>query len=274
MASLKGDTDDLVDSVTDLADAYTGVVRAFTSVEVAASRQEFNPFTAAGDDPLAGLAAPERRGAVGAGNLDLGALPGMLNIPTTLLEPDRMTLINELFKEFLDNFGSLEEMLAGSALDAMQGFGDAISDAFQAGVDGSKSMAEAFTDAMLSAISTISSQWADFYFAKALAALGEGFLGNPAGFAAAAKFAAAGAAFSILSGVSAGLASGGAGVGGSAASNLRDSRDFEGDSRGTLTLVLEGDELTLDHNNPKSVDRFARMMEEASGRRVVIRRVG
>jgi len=41
-----------------------------------------------------------------------------------------------------------------------------------------------------------------------------------------------------------------------------------------MTIVLEGDESTLDHNNPKSVDRFARMMEEASGRRVVIRRAG
>ena len=90
---------------------------------------------------------------------------------------------------------------------------------------------------------------------------------------AAAKFTAAAG---IMEGIGGSLSgsTGGSGVGGSAANSLRDSRDLVGDDVGTMTIILEGDETTLDHNNPKSIDRFARMMEEVSGRRVVIRRTG
>ena len=267
------------EAIADIGDkaeaAWANFARTFVDaankVEGATSRNAFTPDTSLADRQ-ADEAAIRGRGPAQFG-LQL-LTPSLGRISDTPLAglPSLLTKVNRDLQELVTGFGTLESMFAGSALDAVQGFGGAISDAFQAGVDGSIGMAEAFTDAMLAAISTISSQWADFYFAKAAAALGEGFLGTPGGFAAAAKFALAGAAFSALAGITAGIASGGGGIGGSAASSLRQGRDLFGDNQGTLTLILEGDETILDHNNPRAVDRFARMMERASGRRVVVRR--
>ncbi len=156
--------------------------------------------------------------------------------------------------------------LAAITLMFAEDFTSAINDAFEAFVSGSGNAAKAFAAGMLKAISNVAKAQAKLMLAKAAGALGEGLLGNPAAFAAAAKFFAAAAAFSALAGAIGGAAGGGGGGAGGVGD--RSSGIGGADEKGTLIFKIEGG--FLDMSDPRQEEAMRNALGDISGRRVVV----
>lgn len=172
-------------------------------------------------------------------------------------------------KKATDNQRAMDQVLANVATQTLTGFTQAFQSAAKAAITGSKSMGEAFSTAMLGAIAQVASALAKMYAAKAAAALGEGLMGNPAAFGAAAKFTAAAAAFGALAGVLQGVASGGGGgAAGAARSGAQGTRDTLDRERGKTIINIEGG--ILDMSDPRQQRALERAFEDVSDRRVII----
>lgn len=169
--------------------------------------------------------------------------------------------------------GSLNKVIAEMATQTFAAFGNAVSAAFAAMVDGSQSAGKAFLSAMLGALAQVAAGFGQFFLAKATAALGEVFLGNPAALAAAAKFTAAAVAMFALSGVLQGVANRASGSGGGAAAapaaQAQERAEAASREEPPATLVIEGG--ILDMTDPRQADALTRALEDLSGRRVTIR---
>lgn len=168
-----------------------------------------------------------------------------------------------------ENQRTMQQVMADITTQTITGFANAFQQAAKAAVTGSKSMGEAFRGAMLGALAQVASAMSKFYAARAAAALGEGLLGNPAAFAAAAKFTAASAAFGVLAGVLSGVgAGGGGGGGGGTAAGLNAQQQAAGRREREAVINIEGG--LLDMSDPRQQRALKRAMEDLSGRRVVI----
>lgn len=168
--------------------------------------------------------------------------------------------------------GSLNQVLADQLMATFLALGQAISEAFTAMVDGSQSAGQAFATAMLGALSQVAAGFGQFFLAKAAGALGEGLLGNPAAFAAAAKYTAAAVAMFALAGALQGFANrnAGGGGGGGGAAGAADATDAVTRQEPPLELTVIGD---VNHLAPDFVDKMAETLMEATGRNVILTKI-
>jgi hypothetical protein len=174
-------------------------------------------------------------------------------------------------REAVGEVQTLDQVVANLTVNTFQAFGQAVMDAFQAVVEGSKSAGAAFAAAMLQALAAVAKGMGDFYITKAVAALGEGLLGDPRGFAAAGKFTLAAAGFYALAGAVSGFANkaGGSGGGGSSASKDAYSRTNQvADKRGSAYLVVQGG--LLDMSDPRQAEALAGAIENLTDRRIIL----
>lgn len=138
--------------------------------------------------------------------------------------------------------------------------------------EGGDLSAASFGDAFQGMFGRLAASAGQFYASKAIAALGEGFLGQPGAFVAAAKFGAASAGFYALSGKLGG--GGGRSSGGSVGTAGFQSSQSEGsalfDSRTEREVVIVGDPY-LDMTNPKIREAFANAIDVGEETRLTIR---
>ena len=178
-----------------------------------------------------------------------------------------LTLLEQIGLEIRGIFGDVEsvgQLMVNIGADFLQNFTGSIEAAFSAWVEGGESAADAFKNGMLNAIASVARMQAQFFLAKAVAALGEGFLGTPGAFAAAAKFTAAAALMSAVAGGISGAARGG----GSAGAPDEQVERLE-DSRGDAEIVIQGG--LLDMSDPRQADALADAINDLDGRRVTVR---
>ena len=165
---------------------------------------------------------------------------------------------------------ALNEILANIGTNFLQDFGSAIESAFKAWVTGSQSAASAFKSAMLDAISSVARATAQLFLGKAAGALAEGLLGNPAAFAAAAKFTGAAAVLFALAGTLGGVASGGGGgAAGPGVGSDSEQADRLQDREGDMTIIFQGGRF-LDMGDPRQEELFIKALEELTGRRQIV----
>lgn len=166
---------------------------------------------------------------------------------------------------------SSQQFLAQQLFQFTQDFSKAFEKAAKAVVTGNQDAADAFMQAQLEAIASVASALSRLYAAKAAAALAAGLAGDPSKFAAAAKFSAASAlAAAVAGGISGGASMiGGRGGGGAAGARQRQ-QDRIGAAREDrpLQVVIEGG--ILDLNDPRQARQFRRMMEDSTGRDVIV----
>lgn len=172
----------------------------------------------------------------------------------------------------IDNQFSL---LSGAA----SSFANEMGRAFELVAEGSISVAQAFGNAFLGAISSVARGLGELFLVEAAGAIARGLLGDPKAFAAAAQFtAAAAAAFAVaglLSGAQAG-GRGGGGGGGSGGSGIAARSEVDLTSTDNLApnvLNITGGPF-IDLTNPQTEQQLKDALEELSGRRVVINRIG
>lgn len=254
-----------------VADAWRNVGR---EAEVAAAKaraaQRVEADLAAGTapkDPTTGRSV-STPGAGASPTLSTAPIKASMPVGTlTMSEAEYWAASLERALDAATNFDDLMTRITDRTLN---NFGNAIRTSFKMMAEGSEGAGEAFQGAMLGALSAVAQGFGEFYLAKATAAIGEGLSGNPAAFAAAAKYTAAATALFALSGALAGSAPGG---GGGSSSSASDRTNDVASEKGEATVYLEGD-FFLNSTDPKSVDRFAKMMESVSGRRVTVKRSG
>jgi hypothetical protein len=171
--------------------------------------------------------------------------------------------------EAMGAFRELDELITGSLATSFSALGDAISGAMAAAVTGAQSAGQAFAQAMLAALSAVARAFGQFFLGRAIAAVGDALLGNPAGLAAAAKFTAAAAAMFAVAGLASAGAHGGSGgaYGGLSGAEFETSQRIE-QSRGSATIVIEGGLLNM--SDPRQADALARALGDLTGRRVSI----
>ena len=172
--------------------------------------------------------------------------------------------------------GTLNEQLATTTVDAMGAFMQASIEAFGAFAEGSNQAGRAFESAMLGALASVASSFAQMFAARATAALAEAILpssvlsGTSAGgLAAAGYFTAAALAMSSLAGAlrgaaarTAGGAGGGGGASGAAARTNENAREQQ-----PLTLIIRGN---INGVAPEFVDLVAKAFGEATGRNIIL----
>ena len=161
--------------------------------------------------------------------------------------------------------GTLNESLATTTVDSMGAFMSASIEAFGAFTDGSNAAGQAFESAMLSALASVASMFAQMFAARATAALAEAILpssvltGQSAGgLAAAGYFTAAALAMSALAGALRGAAArtgGGAGGGGGAAGAASRTNESAREGKEATLTILGG---LLDMSDPKQQDAFSK----------------
>jgi hypothetical protein len=164
----------------------------------------------------------------------------------------------------LDSFGAT---LGGVIAQGFQ-LQDAFLDAFVAVREGSKSVGKAFGEAIQQGVAQAAAAKGAFYLQESIAAFATGLLGDPKGFLASAKFAAAAAGMFALASLSAGgthLGGGGRSGGGGGGGDARATEAAR--ERQPLTLVFKGDIPAL---APDFVDKIAAAFGEATSRNVIV----
>lgn len=174
--------------------------------------------------------------------------------------------VGSIIKDATDASWTLNEVIADSLTQTMYGFGDAVSVAFEAWVDGSQSAGEAFAASMLSSLAQVARGFGDLFAGKAIGAMGDALMGDPKGLAAAAQFTLAASAMYALSGGLSGGATLVAGGGGGPEHRAKELGDRGRD--GDATLVIQGG--VLDMSDPRQARALADAIENLSGRRVII----
>lgn len=146
---------------------------------------------------------------------------------------------------------------------------DAFLSAFLAVREGSKGMGQAFGEAVQRGVAQAAAAKGAFYLQEAVAALGMGLLGDPKGFAAAAKFFAASAGMFALAHVAAGGVSIGGGAGGGAGGDLgREARTAD-QERGEFRVILKGSAAVL-AKDPGFVASVAEAFTQATDQRIIV----
>jgi hypothetical protein len=188
------------------------------------------------------------------------------------VDPSEMEKYGQALREALSAGGELSQLLSDMTLNTVSAFGDAVTGAFENFVTGAEDAGEAFKNAMLASIGAVAKGLGDFYAGKAVAAIAEGIgTKDPSQFAAAAKYLAAATAMYAIAGSFAGLASGGGGGGGNSEGAQRDTDRLSGGGRGEAVIVLHGSWQAV-LQDPEAQDSFAGLLENLSGRNVVVRR--
>lgn len=166
---------------------------------------------------------------------------------------------------------SLGKVIADLTAGPITAFGDAIGNAFDAMVTGSTSVGKAFLQSIGGAVRGVAALKGKLFAGEALAALGEGFLGNPAAFLAAAKYGLAAAAMFALAGAAGGIGQGGGGGGAStpAAATASSQQQLAGVGQGNLTVYIKGKKVVFDASDPDDQDGFVAMIKKIAGNRQV-----
>jgi hypothetical protein len=167
---------------------------------------------------------------------------------------------------------TLDARLKSVALTMGDTVGPVFADAFDAMVSGSASFGEAMLGAMRRAVAGSAMAKGREATIDALRAAGQGFLGDPRGFAAAGKFAAAAAGYyglaAALGGGGGNRSTGGGAGGGGALSPAGASRDASTvTTPGLVTVVLPAG--PIDPTNLAFQDGLRKMIESMTDRRVV-----
>ncbi len=144
-----------------------------------------------------------------------------------------------IFGQLTSETTNFEALLADIAAGGFMEFVNSWEDAVGSVVDGSKTMGQAISGAIKGAFAAAAKTAARFYLAKATAALGEGFLGDPKGFVAAAKFFAAATAFSAVGALASGGGGGAGGGGGTSPDAVDDAANDPFDGR-RAKFVIRG----------------------------------
>lgn len=171
---------------------------------------------------------------------------------------------------------SLGDALAAVTSGSLSSFQDAWLQSFEMIGAGTVSVGEGLANMGRTALTNIARGLAQLYFAKGTAMLGEGLFGHPTAFASAAKFFAASALFAAISGAVGGGQTGGSRGGGGGgrddrAGDLRGFRSDGGRSDVPVTVVMPSGTHVFDSSNPRIVEAWARMLEDLTGRRVVVK---
>jgi hypothetical protein len=208
-------------------------------------------------------------------------LPGLPDELKASLPENRtpeVTVGNELAKQLLGVGDSMDEIIGKSdelrrafaltAASGIQEFANTALDAFEQVGAGQLSLAQGLGQAVRAGVAAAARSQARYYAIKALAALGEGFLGNPLAFAAAAKFGAAAAAFSLLAGA---VGGGNGGASGGNASRGPSGNDISGRAgREPVRVDFPKGSFTYDANDPKTVAAFKKFFEDLMDREVIV----
>ncbi len=216
--------------------------------------------------PAAGYVPGPRPGVDVFGDLLLSEEPtGLFDFP----DPTVGDMWIKAFHDMYTEAGGLNTLISDMTRTTISGFGDALTDAFQAMAEGSDHAGKAFMAGMLGALGAVAKGFGDFFMAKAAAAVAEAIL-NPLtaskNLAGAAKLTGAAVGmYAIAGGARAAAGGGSPGVGGSMAESSAVSRDTQGEA----TLIIEGG--FLDMNDPRQADSLARALQQLSGRRVTVR---
>lgn len=200
----------------------------------------------------------------------LDNLPERDGDPTSVTTVDNLVVVLSLWKlvgiemeKILGTADSLAKVIAGTLVDGMLVFSAAMSAGLAEWIAGTKTLGQALKGAFLGALSSIAAGFARFYAAQAAAAIAAGLLGDPRGFAAAAKYTAAAVLMGTIAGVAAIGAGGGGGVGVTAIG-------FEDELSGTGrvaggTIIIQGG--ILDMSDPRQADALAGAIEDLGGMR-------
>lgn len=165
---------------------------------------------------------------------------------------------------------SLGKVIADIAAGPILAFGDAMQNAFDAAISGSMSLGKAFLQSIGSAVRNVASLKGRLFAGEALAALGEGFLGHPGAFLAAAKYGLAAATMFALAGAAGGIGQGGGGGGGAsttAAASAASQQQLSSVGRGTVTVYVKGKKVMFDADDPDDQDGFIAMVKKLAGDR-------
>ncbi len=198
--------------------------------------------------------------------IDLTPVTASLQVPEAVL-----TSWGTMLAHIFDARSGIGELVSATgALEAVGGtLAEVWGEAFVLIGEGGQLSARAFGDAFQEMFRNLALTAGKFYAGKALAALGEGFLGHPGAFASAAKFAAASAAFFALAGAIGGGAgaAGGAGAGAAAQAGGIGQATF-GTADREAVVVVEGG--LLDMSDPRQADAFGAALSNLAGRRVIV----
>lgn len=166
-----------------------------------------------------------------------------------------------------DRVLDLQLAIAGGLVDALNTFSAAFSRGLTEWAQGTSTLGQALEGAFLSALASIANSFAQFYAAQAVAALGAGILGDPRGFAAAAKYTAAAILMGTVAGVASAGARGGGGGGGALGAGAVgfDDQLAGAGARTGGTIIIQGG--ILDMSDPRQADSFADALEDITGMR-------
>lgn len=167
---------------------------------------------------------------------------------------------------------SLGKVIADIASGPILAFGDAMQNAFDAAISGSMTLGKAFLQSIGGAVRNVASLKGKLFAGEALAALGEGFLGNAGAFVAAAKYGLAAATMFALAGAAGSIGQGGGGGGGGstpAAASASSQRSLQDVGQGNLTVILKGKKAVIDKDDPDEQDGFIAMMKKVAGNRQI-----
>lgn len=168
------------------------------------------------------------------------------------------------------SFQTLGKTIADITAGPILAFGDAIENSMEALISGSGNAGKAFLSTMTAAVKGVAAQKGKLFAGEALAALGEGFLGHPGAFAAAAKYGLAAAAMFALAGAAGGLGAGGGSGGGgntpaAVASRTQDRLSDVG--RGSVTAVLNGRKQVIDMADAADREMLSTFIKDLVGTR-------
>lgn len=179
--------------------------------------------------------------------------------------------ITQEARKTVDAVDTLDMKLRGIANTMGDTVGPAFADAFDAAASGAESLGAAMLGAMRRAVAGSAMAKGREATIDAVKALGQGFLGDPKGFVAAAKFGAAAAGYYTLAAAMGGGGSRGGASGGSASysalSPAGATRDAALTGQGVVTVVLPSG--PIDPTNVAFQDGLRRMLESMTDRRVV-----
>jgi hypothetical protein len=204
-------------------------------------------------------------------------------LPTTggvadMVKAPELSFRQKAAGELFDMAGSAEAETRLEALDnqlksikegSVAALGDAFTSVFESIITDAPLSGAAFAKAILGSIAAVSKAKGDYYLGESLAALGSGLMGNPGGFAAAGKYAAAAVSFYALAGIGGGAAANAGGGGSSFAERSRRSLNGLGaENSGEANIIVQGG--FLDMTNPRQADQLSKALQQLTGRRVVI----
>lgn len=181
-------------------------------------------------------------------------------------EEERRTSFGaNLASSLVENMRRAGDSMAGAfgkAFSSVRSF----SGAFKAAGAGAKAFATEMKNAVLGSIGAMAINKGKFYLAEAVAAGASGFMGNPGGFAAAAKYAGAAALMFALGGALSG--GGGGGGGGGGAQAQQNARTLTNAEPATANVIIKGG--FINTSDGRAMRDLNAAVEANKGKRILI----